>query len=92
MKIIEKPIIKRVTCENCGCIFQPKYRNLRRRGGSYYKDSCFCPYCGKRNNVKFGKNQSGENQSIDKAMSQVVAYAEKTSKALESCFDVMRGG
>ena len=74
MKIIEKPTIKSVTCNHCGCIFQPKHRNLKCSMWSYYKDACYCPFCGKINEVKFDK--SVENK-LGEALARLSASAER---------------
>lgn len=57
MKIIKKPIIPRVTCDNCGCEFQPKYQDMKVDDETLYKNKVECPFCKKANYVKFKENK-----------------------------------
>lgn len=58
MKVIKKPKIPQVTCENCGCIFQPKYRNLEVDSCSWLKEIAKCPFCKKQQVVKFKEKEN----------------------------------
>lgn len=57
MKIIKKPSIPTITCSCCGCVFQPKYRDLRYSSSSLRKDEVICTFCRKYLNVKFEEQQ-----------------------------------
>jgi hypothetical protein len=59
MKIIKKPSIPTITCSFCGCVFQPKYRDLIYSSGSLCKNEVICPFCRKYLNIKF-KGQQNE--------------------------------
>lgn len=53
MKILKKPIIKPVTCKVCGCIYQPKPKDLMFSAFCLTKDSTICPVCKSVNQVEF---------------------------------------
>ena len=57
MKILKRHKIPQVTCENCGCIFQPKYRDLIR-STRYVKELVECPFCKKENYIKFKEKEN----------------------------------
>lgn len=64
MKILEKPKLAPVRCKRCGCLFQPKMRDLQVISGVQnskfaVKDEVICPICKTTNRANFGtKNKS----------------------------------
>ena len=54
MKIIKKPTIPTITCNFCGCEFQPKYKDIKYSSCSLCKNEVDCPFCKKKNVIKFG--------------------------------------
>lgn len=58
MKVIKKPTIPKVTCSNCGCIFQPKYKDLEIEAFSLLKEIVKCPFCKKKSIVKFKEKEN----------------------------------
>lgn len=52
MKILKKPKMLPVGCKRCGCLFQPKIRDLQALTTDV-KDEVACPVCKKPNRANF---------------------------------------
>lgn len=64
MKILKKPKFLPVTCSRCGCIYQPKKRNLTTFPDSTIKDVVICPICKTINPANFEIKAVNENECI----------------------------
>lgn len=58
MKILKKPMLIPVKCKRCGCLFQPKKRDLQVLTGVQktklsVKDEVACPVCKTPNRANF---------------------------------------
>lgn len=52
MKILKKPKLLPVECKRCGCLFQPKIKDLQALT-STAKDEVACPVCKRGNRANF---------------------------------------
>jgi hypothetical protein len=58
MKILKKPKLVPVRCKRCGCLFQPKMRDLQvitgvQKSKFSVKDEVICPVCKTTNRANF---------------------------------------
>ena len=59
MKILKKPKLLPVKCKRCGCLFQPRIKNLQISAINV-KDEVFCPVCKTLNSANFDVEADNE--------------------------------
>ena len=62
MKILKKPKLLPMGCKRCGCLFQPKKRNLQVCEETKVKDVVLCPYCKTANKARFEMPTESEGE------------------------------
>ena len=53
MKILKKAKLLPIGCRRCGCVYQPKMRNLKVSKATEIKDEVRCPSCNTVNKANF---------------------------------------
>lgn len=65
MKILKKPKILPITCKRCGCVYQPKLKNLQICETTKVKDEVNCPICKTTNKANFDVARNEDFREID---------------------------
>lgn len=65
MKILRKPKLLPIGCKRCGCLFQPKRRNLTFEEQLNIKDVVICPICNTINRANFEIERNENERETD---------------------------